>query len=131
MQPRTPQAGVIPWRVGPEGLEILLVTSRTTGGWVVPKGSIEPELGPAESAVREGWEEAGVRGELFEQVVGRFRYAKYGRRYVVALYPLRVTEVLEEWPEMGARERAWRTQAEAIAAVENSDLARALTAFAP
>ena len=56
------QSAVIPYRKRPNGLEVLLVTSRKGTRWVLPKGVVEPGMTPAASAAREALEEAGIRG---------------------------------------------------------------------
>lgn len=118
------QAGVIPWRsVGPN-VEVLLVTSRTTGHWVVPKGMIEDELGPAGSAEEEAWEEAGAYGELHPVPVGAYRYEKYGLVHEVTLFSLRVDELRRDYPEADERERVWVPLSRAAAEVGPEDLAR-------
>jgi phosphohistidine phosphatase len=54
------QSGVIPVRKTDEGVEVLLVRSRSGRRWVIPKGIVEPCLSPAASAPKEAEEEAGV-----------------------------------------------------------------------
>ena len=58
------QSAVIPYRLREGRVEILLITSRKGKRWVVPKGILEPELTPAESAAKEAREEAGVSGRI-------------------------------------------------------------------
>jgi phosphohistidine phosphatase len=64
------QSAVIPYRRGPSGLEVLLVTSRKGTRWVLPKGVVEPDLSPAASAAKEALEEAGVRGPIDDEPLG-------------------------------------------------------------
>lgn len=49
---------------GPEGVEVLLISSRRGKGDVFPKGGWEVDEELREAALRETVEEAGVRGEL-------------------------------------------------------------------
>jgi len=58
------QAGAIPYRMADGKLEVLLVTSRETGRWVIPKGHIDDGMTPQTAASQEAWEEAGVTGEI-------------------------------------------------------------------
>ena len=58
------QAGCVPVRRCGDMLEVMLVTSRYTGQWIVPKGTIDPGEAAAEAARREAEEEAGVRGRV-------------------------------------------------------------------
>jgi len=101
------QTGVVPYRHVDGNLEVLLITSRGAGHWLVPKGNIEPNLTPRDSAAREAWEEAGVFGMVHQQVIGTYRYIKRGTPRVVRLYPMAVLEELERWPEMHERRRQW------------------------
>jgi len=125
------QSGVIPWRIQDGTIEILMVTSRQTGEWIVPKGSVEDHLGPLESAIEEAWEEAGARGTIDPDPVGAYRYEKYGWTLEVTLYPLRVTSLEDEWLEDAEREREWVSHEAAIARVRNPGLAAVLTEFDP
>jgi phosphohistidine phosphatase len=70
------QSAVIPYRRGPNGLEVLLVTSRKGKHWVLPKGVVEPDLTPAVSAEKEAMEEAGVRGAVDDEPLGTYEYRK-------------------------------------------------------
>lgn len=116
------QSGVIPWRPADRGLEILLITSRRTGAWIIPKGVIEPDLSPLESACKEAWEEAGVVGRPAPDPLGSFRHEKWGGVCEVAVYRLRVDSVAEEWPEARVRRREWMRLRPAAAAVQNPEL---------
>src|SRR5690606_4821481 len=71
------QYAALPWRVGRHGgIEILLVTSRQRGRWIVPKGWQATGLSPSRSAAREAFEEAGVIGPIGPDPIGSYRYAK-------------------------------------------------------
>src|SRR5689334_17776367 len=116
------QSGVIPYRITEAGLEILLVTSRRKGRWIIPKGIIDPGTTPLESACKEAYEEAGVRGHADPKILGEYRYQKWGGTCVVQVFALEVTYVLESWPEAEIRERKWMSQKEAANAIEEPDL---------
>jgi 8-oxo-dGTP pyrophosphatase MutT (NUDIX family) len=128
------QYGVIAYRVGEDGEpRLLLITSRDTGRWVVPRGNPMPGLPPHAAAAEEAWEEAGVRGTVSDVALGHYRYAKR-RRFgtvpaAVTLFALQVEEEHEEWPERGQRERRWFAPAEAAAAVEEEELKGLILAF--
>src|SRR5512134_1263889 len=106
-----PQSAVLAYRMVGHRMEILLVTSRTRGRWVLPKGMITSGMTPAESAVKEAWEEAGVAGSVSGQCLGVYRYMKTRRCNVkacsVKVYAMRVTAVLPKWPEQRVRKRRW------------------------
>jgi 8-oxo-dGTP pyrophosphatase MutT (NUDIX family) len=125
-----PQSGAIPYRWRDGRLEVLLITSRRTGRWIIPKGMVEPHLTPALSAAEEAYVEAGVRGEIGAACLGSYAYAKLGYRWTVGVYALAVATVLERWPEMRSRRRAWRPVADAALLVDNAEL-QALIAELP
>ena len=135
--PRRVQAAALPWRVTADGngIEILLVTSRGTGRWVLPKGWPEGSETLAMAAQREAREEAGVRGCASENEIGRFYYHKLDGTGVewpceVAVIPLEVTEERSKWPERKQRTRQWFTPQEAATAVQEPDLGELLVRFA-
>jgi 8-oxo-dGTP pyrophosphatase MutT (NUDIX family) len=108
---------------------IVLVTSRETRRWVIPKGWIEPGELPHRSAAREAFEEAGIEGEADPDPIGSFGYTKRKARGVllpceVLVYRLRVTRLLADWPERSERERRLVTPAEAAEMVAEPELAR-------
>jgi hypothetical protein len=128
----------LPYRVieeeGLTRLDVLLVTSRETGRWVLPKGNVEPGLSLHASARIEAEEEAGVSGWVDAEPIGEYRYAKRrsdGRedQLTVAVYPLCVTEQFDQWKESRQRQRRWLPQAEAAIAVDEPDLKRIIAGF--
>jgi 8-oxo-dGTP pyrophosphatase MutT (NUDIX family) len=72
------QFAALPYRVAAEGLEILLVTSRDTRRWVIPKGWPLKREKPHASAAREALEEAGVTGKIGKVAIGDYAYAHAG-----------------------------------------------------
>ncbi|MGZ8998601.1 MAG: NUDIX hydrolase [Allosphingosinicella sp.] len=130
------QVGALPYRSTTDGkVEILLVTSRGTGRWIIPKGWPMAGKSLQEAAAIEAWEEAGVRGELSETELGRFVYDKerFLRRPIpceVVVYALRVREELDDWPERGQRRRKWHGLGAASVAVRSKELAGLFRAFA-
>ena len=76
MKPLLQQAGVIPYRFEAGALQVLLITSRGSGRWVIPKGGIEKGFSPAQAAAREAYEEAGVKGRISDAPLGSFTYSK-------------------------------------------------------
>jgi len=116
------QSAVIPYRRDSGKLRILLVTSRSRKRWVVPKGIIDPGLSPQESAVNEAYEEAGIKGIIGTDTIGKYRYEKWGGICSVSVFPFEVTEVLDDWPECDIRQRKWITVSEAADLVREEDL---------
>lgn len=129
----TPQSAVLAYRKVSGGTEILLVTSRTRGRWVLPKGMITPGMTPAESALKEAWEEAGIVGVVTGRCLGMYRYMKSRRCDIrscaVQVFAMKVTAVLPRWPEQRLRRRRWMSIDEAICQVMNDDLKRLLVRF--
>lgn len=128
------QYAALPWRQSP-GLEILLITSRETRRWVIPKGWPMPGKSPAESAAQEAYEEAGIRGQIAAQALGHYRYSKRQRggakkRFRVDVFAMEVTEILDLWPEAHERTRQWLSPREAVALVEEPELAALIRTFA-
>ena len=124
------QYGVVPVRRAPDGgVEVLLITSRDTGRWVVPRGNPISGKSPAESAAQEAFEEAGIIGPVEPREIGNYSYEKRRRLgmtelAVVHLFRMEVAEERDEWPEKGQRERRWFPAGEAAAAVHEAELAR-------
>lgn len=123
------QYGVLPWRKDRLGRpQILLITSRGSGRWIVPKGWPARDRGPSLSAALEAFEEAGVIGEVVSEPFASYHYVKEeddGRRQPcrVTLFSLRVVGTLTNWPERGQRKRQWFSLAEAAATVSDPELA--------
>ncbi len=112
-----PQFGAIPYTIVQGQAVFLIITSRRTGRWIFPKGAPIEGLTPWEVAARESFEEAGIEGEIEREPLGSYRSVKTSgiRRSVieVAMFPLRMTRQLDEWPEKGNRHRHWAILPEA------------------
>ncbi|KAJ6800882.1 nudix hydrolase 17, mitochondrial-like [Iris pallida] len=111
----------------PRLVEILVITSQKGYGMMFPKGGWELDETMTEAASREALEEAGVRGEV-EDILGKWKYKsrRYGTFYEGCMFPLRVSEELTSWPEMGARGRRWVTVEEAREGCEHLWMTEAL-----
>ncbi|PZU71567.1 MAG: NUDIX hydrolase [Brevundimonas sp.] len=130
----TRQVAALPWRLEDGQRRILMITSRETRRWVIPKGGRMVGKSDPEAAAQEALEEAGVKGDIKDHSIGVFRYAKGlkdgGQRLcVVSVYPLEVLIQLGAWPEAHQRERRWMTPAEAAEAVHEPDLAALIRDF--
>lgn len=130
------QVAALPWRRQNDEIQVLLVTTRTTRRWVIPKGWRMDGRNDAEAAAQEAFEEAGVHGRIAEEPLGKFRYDKLlqsgdARNLKVAVYALEVTEELEDWPERGQRERHWFSLKDAMTAVSEAELAGLIATFSP
>ena len=111
------QSAVIPYRLSKKGLEILLITSLKRKHWIVPKGYIEFNLTPFESAKKEAYEEAGVLGSNETIEVGTFKLIKPIGTCLIKVFTMEVHEVLDDYPEKNDRKRKWFTPEEASGAI--------------
>jgi 8-oxo-dGTP pyrophosphatase MutT (NUDIX family) len=122
----TRQVAALPFRRSKSGgLEVLLVTSRETQRWVIPKGWPWPQLADHLAAAEEAREEAGVRGTAMAEPIGTFGYDKRikngSKPLLVDVFLLEVTQQLDKWPERKQRTRTWfkpEAAAEAVAEPE-------------
>lgn len=131
--PRT-QYGAVCWRRLAGRLDVLLITSRETGRWVIPKGWPVKGLSAAGSAEREAWEEAGVEGKVNKNCLGLFSYRKVFEQdqcvpCVVAIYGLQVEKLSRRYPEQSQRQRKWFAAAEAARLVAEPELSALLMAL--
>ena len=99
------QSAVVPYRTKDGVTEVVLVTSSSNKNWVIPKGRIEKLMSTEKSAAKEAFEEAGVIGEVSENVFAEYQYNKRGNKCHVRVYPLEVSQILFEWDEMDKRDR--------------------------
>ncbi|QBR72691.1 NUDIX hydrolase [Beijerinckiaceae bacterium] len=118
------QYGALPYRFSDSGaLEILLVTTRRTKRWMIPKGWPIKGLKGTKSAAREAYEEAGVQGSIRIKATGVFSYAKrfddcdFVIPCEVLVFPLLVKRQNKTWPESRQRQTRWFTPEEALSAI--------------
>jgi 8-oxo-dGTP pyrophosphatase MutT (NUDIX family) len=112
------QSGVIPYRKTKDGIEVLLITSVKKKKWVIPKGFIEFNLTPFESAKKEAYEEAGILGTNETIELGFFSNHKSIGICHVKVFAMEVIEILDDYPEKVQRKREWFNIKEASSAVE-------------
>jgi len=121
--------GALPFRRDAEGgCEVLLVTSRESRRWVIPKGWTMKGRKPFEAAAQEAYEEAGLVGEIGRRPLGFYLYEKRlkNRDSVlcqVKVFPLEVRKQLKRWPEREQRDLRWFTPSDAADAVTEPGLA--------
>ena len=135
-EPRA-QFAALPWRLNAQGeLEVLLITSRETHRWVIPKGWPMKGKSSARCAAQEAFEEAGVLGHVSKRPSGDYAYEKRlknGRlqKVRVQVFPLRVDAETAEFREAGQREKLWLAPAEAARKVDEPELMVILATFHP
>jgi 8-oxo-dGTP pyrophosphatase MutT (NUDIX family) len=133
---RAVQFGALPWRIGRRGTrEVMLLTSRETRRWVIPKGWPIKGRKPREVVSQEAYEEAGLTGYIVsKRPLGNYHYEKrLAKRAIlceVRVFLFRVDEQLDDWPEKSARETRWFDAAEAAALIEEGGLAEIIVRFA-
>jgi len=120
------QAGAIccRWRDENGQFEVLLIDSRRTGRWGIPKGHIEPGETTSAAAEREAFEEAGVKGATANEVFGTYSYCREheANRYCVSVHLLFVSELSEDYPESGLRKARWVPITAAASEADHPDL---------
>ena len=121
------QVAAIPFRLNARGdVEVMLVTSRTTRRFIVPKGWPMKGKSGRKAATIEAREEAGVLGKTLKEPAGTYSYWKrLANRFVrvdVIVYLLEVTEELADWQEAKRRQRAWLPAADAATLIDEPDL---------
>ena len=119
-------SGAIPYRRRKGHIEVLLVTSRRRGRWVIPKGRIPPPLSSRRSARREAFEEAGVEGKLSKDALGWYHHGRNGTAEPTEVFTLRVKTEHDTWPEDDVRRRRWMPLAEARRRLKDPGLRRLL-----
>ena len=121
---RLKQVAALPYRKRGKGVDVLLITSRETKRWVIPKGWPMKGKKDWDAAATEAFEEAGIEGTIGRKSIGTYHYVK--RKLSgdldckVIVYPLEVKTELKIWPEKAERKRRWFS-AEAAAAVVTDD----------
>lgn len=131
------QYAVLPYRFTQSAaLEILLVTTRQTKRWIIPKGWPIKGLKPAKSAAREAFEEAGVRGRIGTKSIGLFTYTKLLDEHgipvscEVKVFPLLVKRQSAAWPESSQRLVQWVEPEKAVSLIKEPGLRTIIISFA-
>jgi 8-oxo-dGTP pyrophosphatase MutT (NUDIX family) len=105
------QVAALPFRIRNGRLEVLLVTSRETKRWLIPKGWPIKGKKAYKAAAQEAMEEAGVKGSISQKAIGHYDYWKRRAEHFdlcrVEVYPLEVSKQLKKWPEKGERDLRW------------------------
>lgn len=121
------QSGILPYRVEGNRVEILLITTRSGNNWTIPKGSVISKKGDLKSAIKEGWEEAGITGYVHESHIGNFQIEKGKTLYSVKVFLCKVNDLSSLFPERELRKRKWVSMKDAVGMVKHDGLKKLLT----
>ena len=129
MKKQTTQVAALAIRISDDGeINVLLVSSRETKRWVLPKGWPSKKMSDATAAAREALQEAGVTGKVWRKPVGFYRYRKVlpqsSRILDVAVYVLWVRKQRKSWAEQKERTRILATLEDAGKLVREPGLKR-------
>lgn len=128
------QFAALCYRMNKTKPEILMITSRVSRRWIIPKGWPMDGKTPAQSALTEAWEEAGVIGKPIDLCLGLYSYRKWmGPKQflpcVALVYPVKVKSLADDFPEKGQRKRKWMRPKKAASRVSEPELAQILRNF--
>ena len=122
------QACAVPYQISDGMVEVVLVTSRRKRDFIFPKGVIERNQTPAETAVQEAYEEAGVKGTVTAELT-TITYPKWNSMCTANVFALKVSDVLENWPEKEKRDRIIVSVEDASTLINRPEMEAALRAF--
>ena len=126
------QIAALPLQWDKDGkLRVLMVTSRGTGRWIVPKGWEMDNTKPWKAASIEAMEEAGIKGRISRDVIGTYKYDKVlddgsKKPCLVRVYPMIVEKMKRDWKERKQRRRKWFSPKAASRRVNEKQLAKLL-----
>jgi 8-oxo-dGTP pyrophosphatase MutT (NUDIX family) len=124
------QSGVVPYRKKENELEVLLITSIKKKKWIVPKGYVEFNLTPFESAKKEAYEEAGVMGSNETIELGSYSVKKSMGNQYIKIFSMEVIKVLDDYPEKNLRKRKWYSLKEAAETIWLPEVANMILSLA-
>jgi 8-oxo-dGTP pyrophosphatase MutT (NUDIX family) len=129
------QVAALPWRRKRKGIEILLITSRETRRWIIPKGWPVAGLQDYNAARREAMEEAGVEGRMLRKPLGKYDYLKRlpdgdTQPCRVTVFALEVAGRKKSWREKQQRKRKWFSAREAAMKVDEQGLRNIISILA-
>lgn len=127
------QVAALPYRLTAHGYEVVLITTRDSGRWILPKGWPIKGLKRHESAETEAMEEAGLIGSAAPKAVGRFTYIKQfpkrQEKVLVDVFPLAIERQLDDWQEKGQREVRFFNPVDAAALVSDAGVGDLILTF--
>ncbi|MCW8842100.1 MAG: NUDIX hydrolase [Rhodobacteraceae bacterium] len=127
-RPRLLQVAALCYREDGPKKKVLLITSRNTQRWIVPKGWHIDGLDAPGAALQEAWEEAGVKkAAINPDSIGSFDYSKRLENGVpvpveAQVFAVEVESLKDDFPESEERTRKWVAPEEAAEMVEEPGL---------
>jgi 8-oxo-dGTP pyrophosphatase MutT (NUDIX family) len=130
------QFAALCYRVVDSQVQVMVITSRRTKRWIIPKGWPMDAKTPAKSAAIEAYEEAGVEGKVFHTCLGVFSYTKSlegdaGLPCLAMVFPLKVKTIHKRFPERAERRRKWVSLKKAAKLIEEPELRQIILTFDP
>lgn len=130
------QAAALPFTFDDGRIQVMLITSRDTGRWIIPKGWLKKGMSSWELAELEAYEEAGLKGLISKKPVGEYDYLKRmddgsDVKCTVTVYPLLVEKQVKNWPEKSEREYRWLSSEKAAKLADDDGLTKLLRGFSP
>ena len=128
------QIGALCYKIMDDKTQILLITSRKSKRWIIPKGWKIDKLTNRKSVALEAWEEGGVQGKVSNRSIGTYDYRKKkdsGDFFTcrVKVYGLRVKSLKRKFPEQGQRQLKWVDTNKAIEYVFEPELKNLIADF--
>lgn len=121
------EIGAFPFLYKKDKVYIMLIQTISGNSWILPKGHPEENLNEAEVAELESYEEAGVKGKVFNS--GLHKEFKRESGGTIIIYPMLIKKTLDDWPEKNYRERRLVTIKEAMALVNKKEFLTAIDYF--
>jgi 8-oxo-dGTP pyrophosphatase MutT (NUDIX family) len=131
------QYAALPYRLQKDGqVEVLLITSRTSKRWIIPKGWPMGKRPPHKVAAQEAFEEAGIEGRAAKTALGVYHYEKLLSNGTltpcrVEVFALKLEKEKAIWPERKQRKRCWLALEEAATLISDAELAPLIRSFVP
>ena len=93
------QSGVIPYIIENKKIKVMLINTRKGKKWIIPKGIIEPNMSPWDSAEKEALEEAGIKGKIYRSKITGYIQKKWGGECNINIYLMRIDKIYDKWDE--------------------------------
>ncbi len=128
------QIGALCYKITDKDLKFLLITSRRSKRWIIPKGWKVEKMSNRKSVALEAWEEAGVQGRVSDRSIGTYYYRKRSSKNdfltcAVRVFALEVKASKKKFPERGQRKLKWLNAPVAIDVVAEPELKTVIKNF--